>query len=464
MAEQKVEKPVLDEAAGLEKTDITAGYLGGKIYQNPDETLLRQGGGLGMQVYERVLRDPHVFSDYQKRFLSVTGKERQVLPGSDSPVAKQAAKLAEEILSAIPLFDQVLFGLLHGVHYGFRMAEIMWEYSEGQVWIGNVICRRPRYFAFDIHGAPRLLTINNPIYGEELPERKMQRFIYPGGDDNPYGEGLAQRLYWWDWFKKNNVKFWVLFNERFGSPLPVGKYPSGASEPQKTKLMNVLKSIQQETGVTIPEDQAIDFLEAQRSSTVNTYQDFLNYCDGQISKCIVGQTLTTQVGDTGSYAASKTHKEVKDEIVKADADLLCFYLNNELLRWAIDYNIPNLKRDDYPKLWIKCEEGDDLDARIARDEKICKMVPVPQSFIYETYDVPRPEGDEAVVEVKADPAPGFGGEPPVGADLRVRPKAEFAETSQAAISLQETYTQKSSDAYAQLMADVEQQLERAGKQ
>lgn len=455
--EKTAGKPALNEAAGIEKTDITAGYLGGTVYQNPDRTLQRQGAGLGMELYERVLRDPHIYACYQTRFLAVTGCERQVLPGAETPAAQRAAEFVQMVLDAVPLFDQVLFQLLHGVHYGFRIAEIMWEYSEGDVWVQSIISRRSKYFAFDIHGNPRLLTIASPIYGEELPERKFQRFVYPGGDDNPYGEGLGQRIYWWDWFKRNNTKFWVLFNEKFGSPTPVGKYPPGATDEQKKKLLEVLRSIQQESGIIVPENQVIEFLEAQRTTTVNTYQDFLSYCDEQISKCILGQTLTTEVGDTGSYAAAKTHKEVKDEIVRADADLLCCYLNSELVRWICDFNLPGLRREEYPTLWIKTEQGEDLNTAIDRHLKIARMVDVPKSFIYQTYDVPEPKEGEPVVVL------GPGAEAPMeGGNTAPQETQAFSE-GDAAVVLQQQYVQQAGEIYRQLLDDIDRSLLAAEK-
>ena len=279
--------------------------------------------------------------------------------------------------------------------------------------------------------------------------------MFPGGGDNPYGAGLGQRLYWWEWFKRNNVKFWTMFNDRFASPTPIGKYPAGASDKEKETLSDVLAAIQHETGIRIPDTMAIDLLEAQRSSTVSTYGDFLSYCDGQISKVIVGQTLTTQVDGQGSYAASQTHKEVKDEITAADADLLCAYLNSELVKWLVDYNIPDLKPSEYPQIWIKTEEGDDLNERINRDEKLCRLVDVPASYIRETYSVPEPEGDE---ELASRPAAGAAPGSDDSAAAETQPGAEFAEAS-AVDRVSARGVKKTAGAYRDLFKEIERSLE-----
>ena len=160
-------KPPIGEAAGIEKTDIYDGYIRGNILENPDDLLRRKSAGRGLRLYERALLDPHIYSDYQKRWLAVTGKERQIVPGmADNRKARTAVKLIEPMIDSIHLLDQSLLGLLEGIHYGYCLAEIMWQVSEGDIWPERLIVRKPRVFKFDLQGNPRLLTMQNLLDGE----------------------------------------------------------------------------------------------------------------------------------------------------------------------------------------------------------------------------------------------------------------------------------------------------------
>jgi hypothetical protein len=92
--------------------------------------------------------------------------------------------------------------------------------------------------------------------------------------------------------------------------------------------------------------------------------------DSELSKAVLGETLSTDVGDRGSYAASRTHNEVRKEVTKADADLLSDTLNRTLIRWDVELNLPGAKP---PKLWRNFEEAEDLNTRVTRDKTLFDM-------------------------------------------------------------------------------------------
>jgi len=386
-------KPVLDEIAGAEK-DFTlySGYLGsGKYVANTDKLL--RTGGRGMELYEDLMRDPQVRACMQSRRLAVIGREWEVVPADDDALSIEIAGCVKGVLYGFD-FDSARYALLGGIVLGFKLSEIIWEYSEGQVWIKELIGRNSRRFVFDPHGNPRLLTPKDMLGGEALPGRKFQLFRYGAENGSPYGEGLGATLYWPAWFKKNAIKFWMIFAEKFGSPTVIGKYPPGTPREHQDSLLSALEAIQQESAIKIPETMEIELLEAQRSGSVSTYRDLCAFMNAEIAKTILGQTLTTEVGNAGSYAASKVHNEVRRDYVKADADLLANALNAQLIRWIVDFNYPGVVK--YPKLWIRCEDERDLMPLAQRDEILARMgLPIPRRYLYETYGIPEPvEGEE----------------------------------------------------------------------
>ena len=84
----------------------------------------------------------------------------------------------------------------------------------------------------------------------------------------------------------------------------------------------------------------IEFLEATRSGSV-TYEQWLAYWDRQISICVTGETLTTQVGDAGgNRALGEVHQEMLDLLVDSDGDALADTLREQLLEWIVGYNLP----------------------------------------------------------------------------------------------------------------------------
>lgn len=415
---QKVAAPITDEIATAAKDiDIFAGYLG--RLENPDPVLRTEARGKGLKLYDEVDRDAHAGSVLQTRRLAVASKEWEVLPAEEQGRGEKIADFVKAALSNIGLTGTI-GELMQAVLYGFYAAEVMWTATGGNWLPAKLIAKHPRRFVFTDKRELRLLTPSSMIDGEEVPQRKFVVFSW-GDSDNPYGKGLGQKLWWPVWFKKNGIKFWLVFLEKFGNPTPVGKYPPGTAPDQQKALLEAIEAIQNETGIKIPANMAIELLEAKRSGD-GSYESLCKYFDSQISKAVLGQTLTTEISGTGSYAAAQTHEEVRQDLVKADADALCEMLNATLVRWIVDLNFG--PQAAYPTLWLRTEPEADLNALADRDKKLAVDigVPIDEGYWYETYGVPRPEDADAGTRGRADGENG-------GAKAPTRPSRPSARPS-----------------------------------
>lgn len=394
----KKAQPISDEIAILAKDqDIFTGWL--DHLENPDPTVLSEGRGKGLKLYDEVDRDPHAGSVLQTRYLSVAGEKLEITPGEDSAKGKEIAEFVTGELHGCN-FKQAAQELLQAILYGYFCAEVMWVVENGRVGIDRIIGKHPRRFAFTMERELRLLTRESGMAGAEVPEHKFIVFSY-GDSDNPYGKGLGQKLWWPVWFKKHGIKFWLIFLDKFGMPTGVGKYPAGATTEQKKTLHEAIDAIHSETGVIIPDSMAVELLEASRSGNV-TYETLCEYMDKQISKAVLGQTLTTEVSG-GSYAASKTHDDVRMDIKDADAGMLAECLNRSLIPWLVDYNFAGVAK--YPTIRFITEKKETLKEQADRDEVLVNKigVQVDDDYWYDTYRLPRPKGGAAVVRTTAAP-------------------------------------------------------------
>jgi phage gp29-like protein len=227
-----------------------------------------------------------------------------------------------------------------------------------------------------------------------LPPEKFIVFAFDARHGNPYGNGLCQKAYWYYWFKKNNLKFWVVFNEKFGSPTVVGKYRSGASDEERNRLLEVMESLQNDTGIVVPETMVIELLEARRAGSLNTYRDLADWCNDEIPKIVRGGTLTTSEGRrAGSYALGKIHEAVRNEYVAADARALMEVVNTQLVARLIAYNFG---RAVAPPRWtIDIADDADLEREARLDTELIGLgVPLPLGYFYEKYKRPAPRPDE----------------------------------------------------------------------
>lgn len=262
---------------------------------------------------------------------------------------------------------------------------------------------------FDLEGRPRLLTLANMIEGEELPERKFLLFQYDADDENPYGVGLGQSLYWPWFFKKSGIKFWVVFMDKFAMPTPVGTYPPLTPKDVQDDLLAFLKALQTDQAAKLPNTLDVKYLEANRSSTVSVYDPFVRLMNDEISKAVLGQTATV-TGTPGALGAETARAEVREDYVNADADLLDEVITGQLIRWIVDFNFG----PDVPAPWFHTKlqaEPDIMDQwRLSfRDGNLQRMgVRIPASYARNTYGIPEPDGEEDVLVPPIQPAAGSG--------------------------------------------------------
>ena len=318
--------------------DITIPFFTG-VLQHADDTLIQQGGGKGLAIYDEIKRDTHASSMLQKRVSATTSRDWEVEPGGDRPVDKAAADLVDACLDALP-FDLICADLLDATLKGFAISEVVWDRVGTEIRPVEIRAHDQRRFVFGRDWRPRLLTWANMREGEELPDRKFIVHRVGVRGNNPYGLGLGNKLFWAVLFKREGITFWLHFLEKFAGPTVVGKTPYGTLTEEQNRLLRTLESIRTSSAVTVPIGTEVEFLEASRGGTVS-YEGFIAYWDRQISICTTGETLTTQVGESGgNRALGEVHQEQLSVLADSDGDGLADTLRSSLARWIVEYNLP----------------------------------------------------------------------------------------------------------------------------
>ncbi|PID65585.1 MAG: hypothetical protein CR977_00870 [Gammaproteobacteria bacterium] len=309
------------------------------------DSILTERLGGDYNLYRDVLIDSTVFGAWTQRQTALTKLERQVLPANENdPKEVEAAEFIKQQLESLNI-DRILKNMQWGVYYGFAVGEILWGVADNRVTLKDIKVRDRANFKFGKKGE-LLFTAGNDE--KAMPPRKFWTYS-AGGDttDNPYGLGLAHFLFWPVLFKKSNVKFWLVGNEKAATSTPHGQYDprSGTVEEDKRKLSEALNAIRNGSSTISPIGTKIEMLEGE--SGAGDYEKLCRYMDEAIAIIIAGQVMTSlAVG--GQYKA-EVQDSVKDDIIKADADLLCSSLSNTVIKWLCEWNFPGVTP---PKLWL----------------------------------------------------------------------------------------------------------------
>lgn len=412
--ERKSSRPITSEIASPSKSTAGLNVFVGDVIANPDTILSSESKGKGYDLYQEMLdKDPQIASCVRNRKKAILNKPWEIIPDSEKGRDQRIAKFIKEAFTFSGRREG-LFELLDFIPKGFAISEIMWIIKNSEVLIGDLRSRKQNRFVFGKDYELRLKTLDNPWEGEELPGRK---FLYLRNEpfaENPYGSAGLKECYWYYWFKKNGIKFWMVLLDKFGSPTFKVQYPAGQlSDDQKRALDEIIDTFQNATGLRVPEGIDLEFLEASRRGDAG-YLLLCKYCDQQIAKAIHGQTLTGGEGErVGSMALGRVHEDTKYEYTADDCEVLMDCINSQLIPWLVDYNFADMKK--YPRFVIHYEPPEDLHEKVKQHEILFTKIglPVGKDWLYDTYNVPKPEEDEDLLEI-----PRGGGMPFANRDKR----------------------------------------------
>lgn len=401
-----------DHFLKMKDMELFTVFLNGLL---PDPDVVLQKAGLTPAAYYDLMSDGHVAGSVMQRKSRVKRMRLNIISGDPGDAkADAAAEMVQEQFSYIERLPEVVSEILDAPFYGATYLELFWnrlpissDRPNGQVVLQNVMAKPFEWFVYDEDGNLRAKSINQS-WGFDLivlPENKFVAAVNDGSYRNPYGERAAKRCFWPYQFKKGGLRFWAEFLEKYGMPFLRGQMNSKTSDDDLTSFHNDLASMVR-NGVVVTRsegDEKIDVIEAGgKGASSDAYKAYKNAMNLEISKAILGETLTIENSESGSQAATETHLTVLEAIQDEDRALVERTLKKigrsiTTLNLGVEVKCPTMQLVD-PK-----ELSADLAARDAiLTEKI--GVRFTEEYIARAYRL-----KEEDFEIKEPAAPGVPG-------------------------------------------------------
>ncbi len=295
------------------------------LLPDPDPILTKRGDGA--EILDSLTSDGHVLSVIQTRKVGTMKREWRFDPGKENdkptPASEKLCEMLLADLEKISMFD-LISSLLDAPYYGMTPVELLWQPGEGGIRLQDLRPLPHRWFGFGSDNKPRFKSLAEPDDGEELPWGKFVFARHFPTYDNPYGLRLLSRCFWPVMFKKGGIKFWVTFAEKYGMPFLLGKYRQGAKKKEQDTMLAALKKMVQDAVAVVPDGNTVEMLggTGKTGGSHLAFEKLKDAMDKEVSKVIMGQTLTAEVGDKGSYAAGKVHEDVLDDYRESDQALV----------------------------------------------------------------------------------------------------------------------------------------------
>lgn len=366
-------------------------------------------------IFNTVEQDTHFSSVLATRANDLVAHGFKILPAMQKingrPTAeaidREIADFVSYALESVEgSFLKDIVAMMTHISRGFSISEKNWRFLDSGKYQGKVALRDIRFkrqdlfsFKFDEFGRYQTWTVGKDKI--LIPQSKIIHLISGFDDENPYGEAVADKCAFWVWMKLNGVKYWAIHQERFGSPLTALEVGDDVlRDPVKQKIATeILRACEEDTGIQIPKGMSLKYIEALRSGDAG-YSSFYEITNREISKAVLGSTLTNDMGKSGmgNHATAKVHSDTTSIFFNFDMISVQSILNYQLIKQIVDYNYPGIER--YPRLVWDCFDASSF---VSAAQGIAALAAlncrIPSSWVNEVLNIPYPDAEEEILSI-----------------------------------------------------------------
>jgi phage gp29-like protein len=333
--QRTVETTLFEPRLVADKSSVT------RIFQAID---LAQGGEtteLFSLYRDFVLADSHVQGEFSKRKLVVLGDKIAVSPADPTSVEdKAAAEFISQAILDIPDWIRSCSAIMDSCLWPVSVVEKVFEIRDSRFMISKLV-PVPHHLESYQTGSIRLKSTDAagmPIceYHDPDPDRYIIHRGHLLTTPDNYG-GPMRSILFWTLFRSCNRDWWIRFLERFGSPFLVGKYESG-DENTRNLLRQAFSSATKLFGIAVSRDVDIELQQANQTSG-DAFKQFIETANSEISRLIVGQTLSSTASATGlGSGVASIQSEVRDDIRQFDALMLLETIKQQIVDQLLEIN------------------------------------------------------------------------------------------------------------------------------
>lgn len=344
------------------------------------ENILNPNRVLIYELYEDILLDGQIESTW--------GKRQDMVLNKDLTYVKDG-KEDEEINKLInsPDMRRLIKELHNSIAFGYTLVQInniAFNEEENKYEINFDLI--PRKHVHPERGfeciSKEQSSATKDIFYKEPP---LSRYMLTAGDAVDMGIFIKAAQY--VIYKRGDFGDWAQFAEMFGMPFREARYDD-YDDRTRIALENAMEAYGGAPYAILPKSAEFKMHDAVKGTAGDLYKTLYDACNAEISKIILGNTLTTEQGNNGARSLGEVHQGAEDNKNLSDEKMILDILNSKfksilkIFGFAVDGEI-----------WYKSEGKDWKELKDKWDvvSGIKQTVPVSDDFIYEEFDIPKPE-------------------------------------------------------------------------
>lgn len=314
----------------------------GRIHDILDAARSGDISGLFTLYRDMLMSSAHLQAEFAKRKLAVLGDECVVQAASDNEHDVTTANALRHVLTAKG-FLQACVHLLDSVLWPVAVVEKIFEIDTTGALQYRVAELRPvPHTLLDYReGYLRIRDVDSDgKIAQTTHDPDPDRYIIHRGHmlsvPDIHGGPMRAILFWY-LFSVLGRDWWVRFLDRLGAPIVIGKYPAGDDESRRV-VKQAISQVTKTFGLAVTDSTEIEMIQAGTQSGEN-FERFLALAHREMSKLILGQTLSAEAQPTGLNSGVATIQgEVRKDIRRLDAMRLADTLREQLLDQLVRIN------------------------------------------------------------------------------------------------------------------------------
>ena len=340
-------------------------------------------------------KDPHIQAIAMLRRQAVTELEWSIEPrDSEDRTAVEVAEYVQNQLESMVTWAETLEHLETAVGPGVAASELIWY--RGELVETNDVPGHRLTGHIDNPNRIGIITDAEPVNGIPAVEGKFVVHAPNCRAGFPLHVTLTRASIWPWIIKHHGLADWVAFSEVFGIPFKHWTYGETTTSEEITQLENVAKHAGPDSYAVTAEGVILKLIESAKGTHP---AEMLNeWADKKLSILWLGQTLTTDVGTTGSFAMARVHENVKASITLHDIKTERRTIERYVIGPMVRLKWPG-KKVPAPEFKRRIFESRNLDAERLNLEKLRyadeRILPLDEADVYELLNLPMPKGGGA---------------------------------------------------------------------
>ena len=293
----------------------------------------------------------HLQAEFGKRKLAALSDTISVQPiDKKNPDDVAAAKACQDLIANCPQWLRACAHLLDSTLWPVALCEKVYAKSTtpGRLYDLVELVPVPDYllsYVTNQENATGQLKIRDTsdqgyILGTTKLCQPMRYIVHRGhllSQHDLFGGPMRSLLFWW-LLSAMDRDWWSRFLERYGSPFLVGKYAQG-DDASRSVLERAFSWAVKIGGLVVSKETEVEIQHAAASQSGEAYKQFIDLCNKEISKLIVGQVSSTGEHSMGGLGHSNKQQEsVRDDIRQFDQVMLGETIRQQLFAQYLQIN------------------------------------------------------------------------------------------------------------------------------